>query len=57
MSEVLIKLLIYENDNFKIFYRQYKIVLIFKNINKCYTENRYINFKIVYNIYNKTDTS
>ena len=57
MSELLIKELIYENEYFKNLYRQYKNVLIFKNINKCYTDNRYINFKFVYNIYNKTDTS
>ena len=56
MSELLIKELIYENGYFKNLYRQYKNVLIFKNIHKCYTDNRYINFKFVYNIYNKTDT-
>ena len=57
MSELLIKELIYENEYFKNLYRQYKNVLISKNINRCYTDNRYINFKFVYNIYNKTDTS
>ena len=51
MSELLIKELIYENEYFKNLYRQYKNVLIFKNINKCYTDDRYINFKFVYNIY------
>tara|TARA_R110001606_G_scaffold397295_3_gene573377 strand:- start:131 stop:1558 length:1428 start_codon:yes stop_codon:yes gene_type:complete len=57
ISELLIKELIYENLFFKQLYNKYNNILIFKSICKTYTIDRYINFKFVYNLNNKTDVS